>query len=165
MLSAALKRLQVGTFAFCYMNGVDLALPQNLKVIEAHAFYSAGHFTLHLPDGIEEIQTGAFAQSAVHVEGAVPYEKRWFLDWPGGEEIKDSNGAVGTVSDVTPVQGGCLILTADMPDGPKEYFYPAVGEPFFSFTNPKMQEHMQEDLLRNLDAKDLHRSWARGLLP
>lgn len=164
VLSSGLSRLDVGIFAFCYMNDVDIILPPHLKVIEAHAFYSAGYFPLRIPEGIEEIQTGAFAQSAAQIESPIPIEKRWFLDWPGGKEIVDSNGAVGIISDVRPATCGCLILTADMNDGPKDYFYPSVGEPSFSFTDPLTQKHMEEDLSKNSDAKDLYRAWQRGLL-
>ena len=83
VLPSGLKKLQTGTFSFCYLpDNVEIVLKEGLEEIETRIFPSGGlylSFTLKLPKSVKKIAPGAFVPG-MQIITNLPYDEKWFED-------------------------------------------------------------------------------------
>ncbi|HBI85294.1 MAG TPA: hypothetical protein DDX71_03255 [Ruminococcus sp.] len=139
-LSPNLRRLRAGVFGFCCLTDPEFEIPEGLEIIEEHAFYDAGYFTLHLPDSVRGIGRGAFHYGPKAVT-RLPYDKGWYLDFPYGEMLRFADGTEGTVIGYNDGGYGCLILQAECGGKQIKAFYPCAGGEY-TFADEKSQARM-----------------------
>lgn len=123
-LSPNMKRLRRGVFSFCGLCNPVFEIPEGLEVIESHAFFSGGGFTLHLPDSVREIGIGAFYHLGPEVETRLDYDEGWYLDFPYGETVVLADGTAGSVVGYKVAGHDCLILQTDFDGKDIPCFYP-----------------------------------------
>lgn len=161
-LSPNLKRLRSGTFAFCNLTGAELIIPEGLETVEAHAFYSSGGFTLHLPESVREIQRGALVMGP-EVQTALPYDKGWFMDFPYGETLLFSDGKSALVTDYDSAGKGCLILQIDCGGTQQRCFYPC-ADGSYTFSDQKSQKRMERMAAEIPELRSQFELFANGYL-
>lgn len=140
-LSAGMRRLRSSVFSFCRLSDVAFEVPEGLEIIESHAFYDGGWFTLHLPDSVRGIQTGAFYMGPKAVT-RLPYDKGWYLDFPYGEAVLLADGTSGTVTGYKEGGDGCLILSTECGGRTLRCFYPD-ADGSYMFADVQSQARME----------------------
>ena len=163
VLSAGLRVLNFGVFSFCSMFNGEVIVPPGLEVIESHAFYSSGSFSINLPDSVKEIKYYAFDQSSPIITTSLTYDKGWVSSWPYGKEIQDNLGRKGTISGFRRVEGRCMILDSVIDGVKRSFFYPPISDDFnFSFVEDEDQKYMEKYKSECKDANRVFNAWLRG---
>lgn len=122
VMSKEIKCLPVGVFAFCYLHNPEIVLPEGLEEIEEGAFWSAGVFDLHIPDSVKKIGIGAFNRGPRPIT-KLPYDKGWDLQWPYGEMVTVDN-VRGKITDLHFLERSCELHEVTVGEKVKLFFYP-----------------------------------------
>ena len=161
-LSANMKILRSSVFSFCALVEPEFEIPEGLEVIEPHAFYSGGFFTLHLPDSVREIGIGAFCFGPKAVT-RLPYDKGWYLDFPYGETVVLEDGRTGRVEGYKDGGHGCLILHTDFDGEDIRCFYPC-ADGSYTLADAESQKLMERTAGRIPELHQQHQMFENGYI-
>ncbi len=162
ILPKHLEELPRSALAFTPLNDTELTLPETLKVIRSHAFYSTWLTEITLPDSVEEIDDHAFEMGPSIVHTKLPQNRFWFLIFPAGERVTDENGREGIVTDAVSLTEGAIDLTVDFGAETEHFFFPLeIGTKisFVSIENEKFDAFRQDEELVKL-----YELWQKGLV-
>lgn len=166
VLPANIEKLPDSLFSFCDLcEDADIVLPRNLKVV-GRSFFRAGDFTLKIPDSVERIEYEAFYGFDGKVETKLPYDKGWYMPWPYGTMIIDSNGNEYRITDLREAKGLCCYISDVEIDGVvKQLFFPFDFEDRFHFSDEESQKRFAY-IIEHLgkEEKAYYNGWRRGMV-
>lgn len=166
VLPCNLKRIPVGAFSFCYWDeDTEIILPDSLKVIEENAFYSAQGGSIIIPDSVEEIGRQAFYMGPKPIT-KLPFDRRWYEEWPIGELVRDMNGRIGEVDSVKALESNCMTVKIRFDQSVREFFLPTdLRENRLSFIEASQQQYADKYFRESLKSeKSLYELWQKGLI-
>ncbi len=170
VISKGVKCLPIGIFAFCYLGDPEIVLPEGLEEIERGAFWSAGSFELQILDSVNRIGVGAFQMGPRPVT-RLPYDKGWFLQWPFGETVIVDN-VEGKITDLHFLEGNCELHEVTVGEEVKPFFYPCdYLEGKIQFEEKDNKQSMDKDIELRWKSEDalsgtykIRDAWKSGLI-
>ena len=170
VMPGSLKCLPTGLFAFCELEAPEILLPEGLEEIEGGAFWRAGNFEIRIPESVKKIGVGAFYDGPDPLT-ALPYDKGWFSMWPYGETVIAGN-VQGKISGLHHLDGNCLLHEVTFGTEVKNFFYPCdYLEEKIRFADEENRQRIKEEIgscwksgEELSETYKVRQAWERGII-